>query len=234
MNGSDFYTAVTTLLNNFQMNQVLFYQLLNVARIQREISRPFIRLQKMDASNIVSAVGIAPLIPQTGQALTLPTDFLFFRDDGKIILSNNNQIWQPYSEIPLSLAIPFLQINNNFYIDHVSQTYYLTGLIDQQYTAYMYYQADFGDITANTSWLNIPKRFQMMLAFDVAAMYRLGVNYDDINARNADSNHQQAELIFNVMANWDNNLQRSAVTNLDYPTPAELSGHQNHKIPIDG
>lgn len=228
--GSDFYAAVTSLLNGFQMNQTIFYQYLNTARIQREMLRPFKRLEKLDMSQQAQPVSTNPVILNSQQKFTIPSDFLFLKEDGFITLYNSNNVWQSYYEISYSLSVYYLQIANKFYMDHGNMNYYLTGIIDQLYTVFMFYQADWGDIAPTTTWTNIPGIFHMILAFDVASMYRLGQDYDDISARNAESNHQQAELLYKMMCTWDDNLQRSAVTQMDYPTVNDSPEFQNKKI----
>lgn len=75
----------------------------------------------------------------------------------------------------------------------------------------------------------------MILAYDVAAMYRLGVSYDDINARNADDNNKQAQLMYGAMETWDDNLQRSATTRMDLPIITDVPGANfQRKIDIGG
>ncbi len=233
MTGSKLQQLTTTLLNGFSMDTTLFYTLLNTARVRREQERPFMRLQKLDASQQLLAQSSAPLIPNSQQALTVPDDFLYLKDDGEITLYDNNLNWETYTEIPMAKSIYYLQTNLNFYIDHANGLYYFTGIIDRTYTVYFYYQADWGDITDSTTWVNIPSRYHAILAYDVAAMYRLGVDYDDINARNAEANAQIAELLFRAMCKWDDALQRSAVTKLDYPMNNDVTGWQNHKVDIN-
>lgn len=235
MIGSDFYTAMTTIDSGFSMDPVLFYQFLNAARINREMMRPFMRLRKFDYSQTVTAQTAPVTAPPTTNQLNIPSDFLYLTEDGEIIFYDQNNTYQVYTEVGMQNLIPYLQVNNVFYMDHANGKIHPLGVIDRQYTAFILYQANLGDITANTTWLNIPSQFHMILAFDVAAMYRLGVDYDDIQARNADSNAQQAELLFNSMAKWDDALQRSATTRMQLPRIAEQVGANfNHKINIEG
>lgn len=229
MTGQELYEATTSLLNGYAMDETQFYLFLNVARVYRELVRPWKRLEKLDQSQIASAVNLPTLVNQNPK--TLPADFHYLKEDGFLTLYNNNQQWQQYYEIPQNLAVQYLQVNNRFYIDHANMQYYLCGIVDQPYNILMYYQADYGDITATTTWVNINSRYHMILAFDVASMYRLGVSYDDVNARNAENNNRQAELLFDAMKKWDDNLARSSVTMLDYPTVADREdANFNHRI----
>ncbi len=166
-------------------------------------------------------------------AINVPSDFFYLSRDGEITLYNNNNVYQTFTEIPLNLVIPYLQVNNVFYVDHGAGKIYFLGTIDQTYTAFVPYQANLGDITATTTWLNIPSAFHMILAYDVAAMYRMGMDYDDINARNANQNAIDANALFNSMVAWDDNLARSATTRMDMPIiNGNSSANFNRRIDI--
>lgn len=196
------------------------------------MQRPWMVLRKYQFSQTVNAQNYSTTLPPAA-SLTIPSDFQFFTRDGEITLYSNNASnqFEIYTEIPLNMVIPFLQNSNYFYSDYNLGKFYLLGVIDQLYTAFIQYQANLGDITATTTWLNFPSWCDMILAFDVAAMYRLGMDYDDINARNADQNNRDAELIYQAMVAWDDNRQRSATTRMDMPPITELAGvNFNHQI----
>lgn len=232
MLGADFYTAMGSLIDGFSLDQTLFYQMLNTARTRREMMRAWMRLRKFDYSQSVSPTQAPVALPLTN-GINVPTDFMFLSRDGEITLYDNNNTYEIYTEIPMNMIIPYLQVNNVFYVDHAGGKIYFLGVVDRLYKAFVPYQADFGDITATTTWVNIPTRFQMILAYDVAAMYRLGVDYDDINARNADQNNRDAEMLYGAMVSWDDNLQRSATTKMNYPVIMDTPGANfNHKINI--
>ena len=233
--GTDYITAVTSLLNGDTIDSVLFYQYLSIARTSREMMRPFLFFRKTFTFT-VAAVSTQPINISQVTGYALPTDFMYLSVDGTITLYNNNLQWQTYEEVPMNQSVYYLQENNKFWIDYSTNTIYFCGIIDQQYTAYIYYQADLGDITATTSWQNVPSRFQMMLTFDIAAMYRLGQDYDDINARNADNNARQADMIYNSMCVLDDYRQRSTVTTLDYPTAGDSDSatFKNKQINVNG
>lgn len=230
MNGAALYTAVQSLISGFSIDSVLFYQMLNTARIKRELLRPWMVLRKYQFSQTVSAQGASTTMPPSA-SLIIPSDFQFFSRDGEITLYDNNSQFETYTEIPLNLAIPYLQNSNIFFADYNAGFFYLLGVIQKAYTAFLQYQANLGDITATTQWLNIPSQFHMILAYDVAAMYRLGLDYDDINARNAEQNVKDAEQLYNAMVIWDDNRQRSATTRMDYPVITDVPGANfQHKI----
>lgn len=232
MNGSDFYTFVQSLVPGLTIDQVAFYRLLNTARTKRELLRAWMYLRKYQYTQTVSVQNAPTTIP-TGAALTIPSDFMFMTRDGEITLYDDNNQYETYLEIPLNLAIPYLQVNNYYYADYAASKFYLLGNVQKAYKAFIQYQAELGDIASGTSWLNIPSRFHPILGYDVAAMYRLGVDYDDINARNADQNAKDAELLYGAMVSWDDNLQRSSTTRMNLPAITDVPGANfNHKIDI--
>lgn len=216
------------------MDTTTFYLMLNVARIRREMQRSWMNLRKYDYSQTLSPQNASIIFPPTAK-LNVPTDFLFLSKDGEITLYNDNNQYETYTEIPMNIAIPNMQMNNQFFIYHALAFIYFLGNISTQYKAFIPYQANFGNIASATTWVNIPQIFHMILAFDVAAMYRLGISYDDINARNADDNNRQAELLFQAMSAWDDNLQRSSTTRRNLPDNSDVGGANfNRRIDIGG
>lgn len=214
MTGSDYYTMVTGLLNNFQMDLVLFYQFLNLARTNREAERDYKVLTVIDTGQAVSAAN-------TWQTqLSLPTGFVRpldgLEEEGELRLFDGTNDIQDIHLIPFERRLDNKDVSGYASIDHANGLYYLLGTISKNYSVYFPFIKDFGDISSAVAWQQIPARFHPILAFDVAAMYRLGVDYDDINARNADANGAAAELLNRSMHRWDNKLALIEAQNLDY------------------
>jgi len=225
-NGADIYTFLTTTLLNFQIDKTYFYVLLDSARMMRELSRPWKRLQTLDTSITLTPTNTW----QTPHSI--PTNFRRLSKEGIIWLFNaSKNKWQKYTEIPFYNQISYKDTNNVFFIDHYNNQIFFGGTIDDTYTVYFFYQADPGPITDSTPWINFPTIFMPILAYDVAAMYRLGADYDDINKRMGDENNVIAERLFAPMRTWDNELALSAVTQMDYESVNDTnnfnSGHIN-------
>ena len=231
MTGLDMYNAMSTLDSGFSIDPVLFYQLLNSERAKIEFMRPWMFFRKMGTS--LSAVASQPslIAPPTVNRLTLPADFQFLTKDGTITLYDQNNQWETYTEIPMDLMVSHLQNNNEFFIDYGNATLTLLGVVAKAYTVFIPYQADYGDITASTSWVNVPSRFHLILPLAVAIRLRLGISYDDINARNAADNQTAYTQILEAMKVLDDNRQRSATTRRDLPDSSDVSGiNFNRKI----
>jgi hypothetical protein len=210
MNGQQLFVALQAMYSNFGIDQTLFLQLLNVARTNRELMRPFRNLTKLNNTQQVSTGN------QWNTIYALPTDFEYLTEDGSMTLFDGNDTYQQLDEVPFNLIPQYKDFSNKFAVDHANGNYYILGMVDRSYYNWIFYQADFGDITLTTSWANIPSRFHMMLAFDALNMYELGVDYDDVQARNATKLGQMAEMLFDSMCKWDDRLQRSATTKVDY------------------
>lgn len=228
MNGQAIYTAVQALVSGFSIDNVTFYLMLNNARIRRELQRPWMVLRKYQYSQSIQAQNFSTIFPPAAQA-TIPNDFQFFTRDGEITLYDNNNQWETFLEVPLNLAIPYMQESNKFFMDYNANIIYFCGQIVKQYNIFLQYQANLGDITSTTQWLNFPSWSHMILAYDVACMYRLGIDYDDINARNADRNNVDAELLMGALTSWDDNRQRSATTRMSMPPITDVPGTNFNK-----
>jgi len=84
---------------------------------------------------------------------------------------------------------------------------------------------------SNNTWA-FPSEYSKILALDVAVMWRLGVDYDQVNARNADANAGLAEAIYNEMTRWDSRLQNSMTAGLD-PFNPSLGMWQSGQMPMN-
>lgn len=216
------------MYSNFGIDQTLFLQFVNVARTNREFARPWMKLRKLQNSQLVTQANV------WNNPLTMPTDFQFLTIDGMFTLFDGLNTYQELEEVPYNQVVQYKDWSNRFTIDHANSVYYILGIVDKPYTAWMFYQADYGDITLTTQWVNIPSRYHMILAFDALAMYELGVDYDDVQARNANELNRQAEMLFNAMCKWDDKLQLSSTTRVDYGhTGTNGQGFISNKIPVN-
>lgn len=235
MTWEQMYAMVTAALRGGPaIDPVLFTEMLNEARMNREMERPYKVLRKQDQSQTWSAGDTW----QTSK--TMPADFISFIENNPMQLWDGNP--NPGSLIEPVGLLPFedlLWYNTDSYsasVDYGSSLFYMAGTTQQTFKIIINYIADTGDIvpaTGNvtTTWNKIPPRFHKMLPYDVLAMYRLGVSYDDLAARNADNNGARAEAIARSMGKWDARLQRSDIRNTDF-YPMETPNFVNRKINI--
>lgn len=223
--GQQLYDFVTTTLLGAAIDETYFYALLNIARGNREMDRPWKVLQTIDKTQTTNPSDTYL------SAKTLPDGFMRLTKEGTIKLFDQNNKYVIYKEIPMDQQIEWKDNTGKFFIDHFNKQFFLCGKADQDYFIWLPYQKDCGDIDAGGTWQKFPSRFAYLLAYDVAAMYRLGADYDDINARMGDNNAVQAETIFRAMKKWDNELALSSVTEMDYPSLSDanrfINGHIN-------
>lgn len=216
MTGTQLLTLLQSILAGEGISNTYALQLINLARIRIEAMRPWKVLSTVDKTQTVT-----PANTYTNP-IPLPSNFVRFLGEsslaqGSVVLFDGNTDVQYITEIPIENIL----FNKDQYgmvaVDYGGNSMYFTGLIPKNYTVYQYYIADFGDITALTTWLKFPARFAAILAFDAAAHWRLGTDYDDVNARNADDNGKMVNEILTAMKSWDSELAISSVNRVNYP-----------------
>ena len=82
-----------------------------------------------------------------------------------------------------------------------------SGSIFFNYTAFTSDPTQTGD-NLPSAW---PDRFLPLLAFDIAALYRGGTDFDDVNARMGAENRLAARLLYEAMISWDNMLKLKSI-----------------------
>lgn len=112
-----------------------------------------------------------------------------------------------------------------FYADYANNLFYLLGTFTASYKIWQTFKADFGPITTTTTWNGFAARFMPALGLQAAARYRLGADYDDLNARNADQNFQASEALFKAMMKWDSELSLQAAQSRDFSNAGRRSYH---------
>lgn len=235
MTWEDHQTMISTILNGQSVDQTLLTQMLNEARTGREGERDWFVLQNVDQSLTWSPGDTW----QTSKAI--PTNFK------KWIERNPIQVWDGSTANPTVIPIKIIPFEDRLYhysdnyiaaIDYANNLLYMMGKADKQYTLVLTYMKENGDIVpiasnnnVATSWMGIPARFHKILSYDVAAMYRLGVSWDELAASNAQNNDFRAQNLMKAMRKWDADLSRASIRNQDY-YPIDYPSYTLHKINI--
>lgn len=214
-NGQDILNLLKSILAGQGISDTYALQLINLARIRIEAKRPWKVLSTVDSSQTVS--------PSTTYTtpITIPSNFVRYLgestlSEGSVILFDGNTDVEYITEIPIENILMYKDQYSFCAANYGTNELFFTGLIPKTYTVYQYYIADFGDVTKLTGWLKFPKRFWAVLAFDAAAHWRLGTNYDDIDAQNADDNAKMTTEILSAMSSWDTELAISSVNSIQY------------------
>lgn len=212
MTGAELKTMTESILDD-TIDEVLFYQLINVAKNRIENERPWMFLRKLDSS-LTATVGDNSEI-----ARALPTDW---RRTYKLNVGKD----QRYIQVPFDEQHLYRFSSNRFFIDVANSNYYLLGTLGVADTIYHYYIKKTDPITATTS--PVWNEFHEILAFETAGYIMMGVDADDIFARMSPENKSQALMLKSSMELWDTQLQldaqgRRAQVEDDYSTGIELS-----------
>ena len=212
----------------YEPDNTLFYTLLNLVQGIRENQRPWQILKKEDASNTVNQTNQSAFLT----SYNLPDDFRkFYSPKRSVQLTDSTySIFQWYVQIPLDRKFENKDDNTKFFVDYANKKLYLCGIVNQLYTMHIYYQYQTPLITATTSWV-FPTEYHPILAYDVCALIKAGIDSDVVNASQALSNNKTSQIIFNQMAEWDTDLQTDSVEGVDYGDINGYNGFISRTIP---
>lgn len=215
MTGQQLYDLVRQILGDEGPNVAYIMQLINLAKIVYEGGRPW---KVLSVNNVTLTV--------TGSntyttPFPLPVNFNRFLGEstlsqGSIMLFDGNNNIQYLTEVPIEQILLYKNEFGRFAVDYANNVFYICGIVPGSFTIYQFYIENNDPITLETKWTRFPARFHPILAFNAAARWRLGTDYDDVNARNADDNEKMAKSIYETMEAWDTELAISAINSIDY------------------
>lgn len=184
----------------------LAINLANHAKDLIESDRPWLFLIKEDSSKTFGS-GETYLT-----AKDLPTDFL---EDYKVFLGDATlSSFQQYFAIPFYLRRKYNDTDSKYYIDHSNKKIHICGKVDKTYTIYLYYiyqTPELDLITENSFW---PIKFRKLISYTMAEIYQLGIDADDIVARQAVEHNKQAKLLLDAMIQYDARLRLKTMNNM--------------------
>ncbi len=226
MTKAEIYAFVTSLNDASPVEESLFNTLLNTAQMNRENDRPWVILRTEDSSK---TRGTADTFETP---YDLATDFRRWYTRYPIILTDaQGNAVKSLREIPINMKNVYRNDDGKFYVDYKLRKLYICGTVPQSLTIRQYYIGKTTLVSAadGNSW-DFPSEYHQILGFDVAVMHKLGVDYDRVNAAQADNNALQAALIFKQMEDWDGALQLSSTEGVDYGSSpsggfGEMSGN---------
>lgn len=206
MTGQQLKDLNTEIRGGREMDDTTFYVLLNLAKAGFERMRPWRKLITKDASkSSTSATTYAT-------AFALPSGFIMpLQKRSLVLISASNPLdFKEYVEVPMNRWDEYKNSQGYFMIDHKNSNYYVSGTVNGTYTHNLYHIATSTTLSSSASWV-FPEEFHPALAFDVAARDELGMDYDDINARQGNANLALAQTVMRSAIKWDDALQRSAL-----------------------
>ena len=206
MTGQAIKDLNTEIRGGREMDDTIFYILLNLAKATFERMRAWRKLVAKDATK--SSTGATTY----ATAFALPATFIMTlpRRTLKLVNASTPTDFKDYTEVPWERWDEYKNSSGYFSIDHANSNYYLSGTVSGTYTHHFFFIATTTALAAGTSWV-FPDEYHPALAFEVAAMDELGMDYDDINAKQGNANFQRGQLIMRSAIKWDDALQRSAL-----------------------
>ncbi len=206
MTGQETYDLVTEIRGGRPMDETVFYTLANLAKSTLERARAWRILVKKDSSKSSTSATTydTSFALPTGFLMTLPrrTLKLVNASSPTNIIELTEVLWEQWDE--------FKNSGGYFTIDHANAVYYVSSIVSATYTHRFSFIGTSTTIAAGTSWV-FPAEFHPAIAFDVAARDELGIDYDDINARQGNANLLMVETIKRSAIKWDDTLVRSAL-----------------------
>jgi len=211
MTGSQIIALTNSILGNEELDETFALQMINVIKNTIQLRRPWQVLKKKNTSVTVNGSNAW----DTPHAM--PSDFLRWIKDGELQLFDGTNYPQIATEVPFEDSLEYKNESFRFYCDYGALEFYITGIVPGSYTVYQWYIYNPGEITADTEWLRFPAIYHPILAYELAVMWRLGTDWDDVNARNADDNARRADMLYKAMELWDTNMALSQIRNIEYP-----------------
>lgn len=216
MNGQNLLDMLTQILDGEGPNQAYMLQLMNLARIKFEAMRPWKVLSSVDSSQTVTGANLYTT------PFTLPSDFYRYLGEsslaeGSIVLFNISSYQKvTLTEVPIEQILNYRTEFGKFAVDYKNRIFYILGVVPGTYSVYQYYICRTPAITVATEWSFFDQNYAPILAFDAAARWRLGTDYDDIASLNASDNGKMVNDILESMSGWDTELALAAVNSIDY------------------
>lgn len=215
MTGDQLYDLLTQILGGEKINKTYALQLFNLSAMQYEDKRPW---KVLSVKNTSLTVGGSNTY-QTPHAL--PANFKRYLGEstlaqGSIVLFDGNDNIQYLTEVPIENILFYKNEFGRFAVDYANNVFYITGVVPGSFSIYQFFIERTTPIATNTAWPRFPVVYHPILAFDAAVRWRLGTDYDDVNARNADDNAKLANGILDAMFSWDTELAISAINSIDY------------------
>jgi len=206
MTRDEMKTFTTSVLGGEELGDTLFDTLLNSVRSNRENERPWRKLVKEDSSKTATSSNVFTT------AHSLPSDFRRALPRRAVVLvsTTDSNDFLEYEEVLFENRFQRQNSSGFFFIDHANNNLHLAGTLDKSYVIHLFYIYNPGDITNSNAW-PFPSEFHPILPYDIAAVHKGGIDYDDTNARMAPEDRAAARAIHNAMIKWDTELMLTSL-----------------------
>lgn len=210
MNGEEIYEFVTELLGGAAPGDIIFRNMLNMAKMTRESTRDWAVLRTKYSS-----------LSYVNTAQNLPSNFLkalkqTAKSNPVVFIDSNGKKQGTASEILPQQQYDYQDTQGYFYVDYgATSTITFTGSNLPSYTPILFYikkTDEMAELNQDSwTWGPFPSEYSYLLAFDVANMIKGGVDHDDINARMVKFAGVDAQKLEYSMRAWDDRIKLSAL-----------------------
>lgn len=194
-------------LSTGSLDEDLFDDLLEGARVLVEESRDWRQLVKEDSSQTANAGD------DHTTSKGLPADWRRFvrrtEKQPQMLLVSGNSVVE-YQGRPFAQRFVIKNVPGFFVADVANSVFYLTGGAGKSYTIHQYYIYDPGQITDANEW-PFPSRFHRILPYLVASMHSGDVDYDDVNSLLSRNQNARGMAMYKAMVSWDTRVALSEV-----------------------
>ena len=211
LNGAELLTQTTEIMGGNEPNNTLFYQLINMFARIIEGMRPWIKLRKVDSSVTITSSNTIDT------AKDLPSDFRKPYNSrwpngakGSLFLKSSGGSYVYLELKPLTQRELYRSMNGYWFFDTRLLKFYVSGTFTETYTVYLSYIHNPTAIAAGTEWgLGGDQEQDSILSMLVAEAIKSGIDYDEINARQAVANNKVAQAGINQMIFDDDAMGRA-------------------------
>lgn len=223
MTGNELITYTQEANGGATIGQTLLLTKLNFVKAIIEQMREWMILRNTDTSKSVSSA-----VNAWQNEIDLSDIELFNRFYGEFpikLFDGNNRI-EYFRQVPFHKRLQYREATNTFVYDEASQKLYLNGSVNFAGTLWIDHLKTTPDVTAdNTNAWAFPSWSHPILGDLAVASHKAGIDYDEVNARQAVANNSDAARILNALVKWDDEKQLQALAQHD-PTVGPTEGYR--------
>ena len=222
LTGAQLYQLFSRQVTNGQSDTSIdyptFFSLMNIVKNEIEMEAEWAILKATDKTQVWNVGDTFD-----GSPKALNANFNFWQSENQIALvqESNPETYIYLAEIPPQKQLEYQEYTDRFWTDLANNQFYITGNATMQYQIWQFYlmsSPDFNIFSSQTAlnqtWI-FPGTAHPLLYMYGAAMYKSGLNYDQINARQATDNYKTVEAIKRWMMKWNGRLQASSLRGVD-------------------
>ena len=208
MNGGELYILTTEFLGGTSLDEILFYQILNMKKDVLEMERDWMILRTFDSTITFTSSDdytSTKTLPDRFLRVYTPFDDMTKAQTGVYIVdSSGNKI--PLKPIAFARRFDFKDVEGYYYLDIKNRKIGRTGTTAG--TLHIFFLQGTAEITESSTW-EFPTWAHPLLAYFIAIEQKGGIDWDTINANQVPYNNKSLGMIERNLNMWDARLQQS-------------------------